>query len=270
MSEIVRLGKFTTYGVGGESKVDILDSPTKLYLLDKKPLVIGRGANLLIADSGVECAVINRLVGVENTDDGFIARSGQSLTSLVSLAQSRSLGGLEWACGIPASVGGAIISNAGAFGREIADIVEWVEVYENGSITRLGRNEIDFSYRNSAINGFVTRAKLKLYGKDRKQIELETAKYRDYRIKTQPKGKSAGSVFKRVNGVSAGYYIEKVGLKGRRVGGAKISEKHANFILNDKDAKASDIYELIVLIENTVEKRFGIKLEREIKLYGEF
>lgn len=270
MSEIVRLDKFTTLGVGGKSKVDFIQSPNDLHLIDEKPLVIGRGANLLIADSGINYAVINRLFGIENTADGFIVNSGQSLSSLVNLAYARSLGGLEWAYTIPASVGGAIISNAGAFDGQMADITEWVEIYKNGVLTRLYRNDINFAYRKSGIDGFVVRAKLKLFQKEQEQIAVAMEKYRQYRRLTQPQGKSAGSVFKRVNGTSAGYYIERAGLKGKKIGGAVISEKHANFILNLGGASARDIYELIVSVEEKVKQEFGLALEREIKLYGDF
>lgn len=269
MCENLPLANFTTMRVGGHSKIYLLTSPAQLKCLDDANLILGLGSNVLIADSGVEKTVVNRLWGVSETQNGFVVYSGEKLGSLCSRAKVRALGGLEWACSIPATIGGAIATNAGAFGGEMANVVEWVEVYRDGKIDRLSAKDCSFCYRNSKIRGFIVRAKINLYPQNYDEICRSEEKFRHYRQKTQPQGHSAGSIFKRAD-LPAGYYIERAGLKGKRVGGAIVSNKHANFIINDGTATAGQVYELIKIIEQTVEKEFGVKLEREIRLYGEF
>ena len=263
------LSKFTTIKLGGESKVDFLYEKKDLIKLREKPLIVGGGSNLLVSDKGVNYAVINRLYGTVETADGFIVNSGERISTICALAKSRGLGGLEWACGIPATVGGAIASNAGAYGNQMSDIVEWVEVYRDGKTQLIANCECGFSYRRCNLDGFITQAKIKLYAQEKEQIEKNEKKFRTLRALAQPKGYSAGSIFKQADR-PAWEYVEKVGLKGARIGGAFISEKHANFIINDGTATASQVYELILLVQKTVKKQFGINLEREIKLYGEF
>lgn len=265
-----RLSEYTSFGIGGGADVYFLRDHDDAELLSRPHVILGRGTNVLVSDRG--CAlpvVVNRLRGVRFDGCEAWAASGEPLASLARECAARSLSGLEWACGIPGSVGGAVAMNAGAFGGSVAARLVYADVLVGGSAVRLSAAECGFGYRSSKLRGFVLGAAFAL---DRAESALVEARMRELdrrRALTQPKGRSAGSVYKRAD-LPAGAYIEGAGLKGAREGGAVVSEKHANFILNAGGATAADVLRLMERIEAAVYARYGVKLEREIKLIGEF
>jgi len=280
----VLLRDYTAFKIGGSAKyfftANNKEDLIKAILLAKKLklpfFIFGGGSNLLVSDEGFEGLTIK----VQSSD--FEVRSceifteaGVILNQLVIIALKNNLTGLEWAAGIPGTVGGAIFGNAGAFGKSIGDLIEEVEVLDSESekIKILGNKDCKFSYRNSLFkknkNLIILSAIFQLKKEKKSEIERKIKEYLDYRRETQPLNfPSAGSVFKNPLGFSAGDLIEKSGLKGKKIGDVKISEKHANFILNLEKGRARDVIELIKLIKKEVKNKFGIALEEEIQYLG--
>jgi len=280
----VLLRDYTAFKIGGSAKyfftANNKEDLIKAILLAKKLklpfFIFGGGSNLLVSDEGFEGLTIK----VQSSD--FEVRSceifteaGVLLNQLVIIALKNNLTGLEWAAGIPGTVGGAIFGNAGAFGKSIGDLIEEVEVLDSESekIKILGNKDCKFSYRNSLFkknkNLIILSAIFQLKKEKKSEIERKIKEYLDYRRETQPLNfPSAGSVFKNPLGFSAGDLIEKSGLKGKKIGDVKISEKHANFILNLEKGRARDVIELIKLIKKEVKNKFGIALEEEIQYLG--
>jgi UDP-N-acetylmuramate dehydrogenase len=240
-------------------------------------MVIGRGSNLLVTDKGIRGVVIKLGSGFDDVRfEGKTVHVGGafSMIKLSVLAGKQGLTGLEFAGGIPGSVGGAVFMNAGALGGEMARVLKVAEVLlETGELTWMTADELAFSYRHSRLQemkGIVTEAVLGLEYGDRKEIAAAMATYKDRRLRTQPlKENSAGSVFRNPAGHHAARLIEEAGLKGFRVGGACVSPLHANFIVNAGDATASDVLTLIEHIQAVVEKRFGVRLIPEVRVVGE-
>lgn len=236
-------------------------------------LVVGNGSNLLAADSGLDFLVIQTglLDTVEQTDETSLrAACGLSLAKLSSFAQKQSLSGLEFAHGIPGSLGGAVCMNAGAYGGEMCQIVSAVTAWFPGcGVKRLTREELDFSYRHSVFSkhmGVVIDAELSLKKGDSIEIKSKMEEYDGRRRDKQPlEYPSAGSVFKRPPGHFAGALIDQCGLRGFRIGGAQVSEKHAGFIINIGGATSEDVRQLIAHVQRTVLEKTGVKLETEIK-----
>lgn len=275
MSRRLSLSQFNTFGMGGEAEIELLCSTRSLsefskYGYDGDCVLLGRGSKVLLAPS-VRRVFVCRADGLYADGTTVYAEGGVSLAMLASFAAGLSLTGLEWASSIPGTVGGALIMNAGAFGGDMASKVRQVEVASQGTRQRLTAEQCGFRYRGSLLGNFgaILSATFTLERGKKDDIVALTRMQTEYRKRTQPFGKSAGSVFKRVDGVSAGYYIEKVGLKGERRGGAIISKKHANFIVNDGNASFYDVVELIRLCEREVYDKFGIRLEREIIVMGD-
>ncbi len=268
-----RLSDYTSFGIGGEAEIFTLRSRDDIFACDfNNAVVLGRGSNVLVSDRGVsEPVIVNRLKSVVFDGESVYADSGVSLVTLCAYAAERGLSGLEWASGIPGSVGGAVIMNAGAFGGSFSDVISFVDVFRGGKIVRVNRCDCGFSYRSSgfAETDFIAGVGLKLKEKEPSEILEVMRSMRRRREVLQPGGRSAGSVYKKAD-KSAGYYIEQAGLKGAKEGGAVVSEKHANFIINTGGATASDVVKLMERIEERVYARFGIVLEREIRLIGEF
>ena len=236
--------------------------------------ILGNGTNVLIQDSGIEGLVIKlselrRTVVKENR---ITASAGVSLPYLASLAQKHGLTGLEFAVGIPGTVGGAVFGNAGAHGRSIQDVVSEAAVMDfSGRVTKLGSGDLVFGYRTSAFtkDSIILWASFSLQKGSRKAIRETMDCYLKCRRETQPVGEAtAGCVFKNPPEGSAGYFIEKAGLKGLREGNARVSMKHANFIVNEGGATASDVLRLIEKIKEEVLKEFGVELKGEIKVLG--
>ncbi len=244
-------------------------------------LIIGRATNILVADKGIRGLVIENAVRNMSFQDGAIlyAESGVLLSDLVRETACRDLGGMEWAVGIPGSVGGAVVGNAGAYGSYISDVVLKATILTaDGTVRELSAKEMGFGYRTSRFKGQVAEGKQEvilsaefaLRPKPARIIAENIADYTCRRKESQPTEPSAGSVFKRTEQYPAGFLIEQAGLKGMRIGDAQISPKHANFIVNLGNAKAADVKALIDLAQEQVWKQFGQKLELEIELIGEW
>lgn len=270
------LSRFNTLGIGGKAEIELLRSKESVSELSERgcgegDVLLGRGSKVLLSPS-VKRVFVCRADGLCADGTTVYAECGVSLARLASFALSLSLTGLEWASSIPGTVGGALIMNAGAFGGDMASSVREVEVASLGKRRCLTAEQCGFRYRSSSLKayGAVLSAEFSLERGKTEDIVALTRAQTERRKRTQPSGKSAGSVFKRVDGVSAGYYIEKAGLKGERRGGAVISEKHANFIINDGNANFYDVLALICLCERAVYEKFGIRLEREILVTGDY
>jgi len=291
------LAEFTSFNIGGGAKYFFEGSNKKEIIkavsLAKRAglpfFILGGGSNVLADDKGYRGLVIkvqNSGFKIQNEDLKFriVAGAGTPLSLLVLRAGENSLSGLEWAIGIPGTLGGAIYGNAGAFRKSMEDIVKKVEIFDAKDlrVKVYSLEDCRFGYRESIFkkdkNLIILSAVLELKKGEKEDIENKMKKCLSERKKKQPLGlPSAGSIFKnpsslrvldkfmRGKGLSAGELIEKCGLKGESIGGAKISEKHANFILNLRGAKFSDVKGLISLIKKRVRSRFGIELEEEIQ-----
>ena len=235
-------------------------------------LVIGRGSNVLFGDDGYDGDVaVNRTNCRAFAGETCVCDSGVLMSVLAREYAATGREGLSWAYGLPGSVGGAVVGNAGAFGGCMADVVQSVTVLFDGKVRTLTADECGFSYRHSDIRGTVLRLTLKAKFGDGERIRAACESNLRARKSRQPLGASAGSVFKKVsNGAAAGELIDRAGLKGLCAGGAVISDKHANFILNRGGATSGDIVQLIGTAQAVVYDAFGIRLEREIKLLGDF
>ena len=234
--------------------------------------VAGRGTNILFPDGEYDAAVLTTraMTGAEFRGEVAVAFAGERLSSLAKKAAERGLSGFERLAAIPGSVGGAAAMNAGAFGTEFADVALWVDVLADGKRVRLGPEECGFGYRRSALgkDAVVLAAAFSLVRSDRAAVEREAARYAALRAASQPNGKSLGSTFKRADGKSAGWYIERAGLKGARVGGAEISRKHAGFIVNVGGGTAADYLALADRAQREVFEDCGVRLELEVVVAG--
>ncbi|MFS8885919.1 UDP-N-acetylmuramate dehydrogenase [Synechococcus sp. H70.2] len=241
--------------------------------------LLGAGSNLLISDAGLRGLVIHtrRLRGLQLLEGGRIwAAAGEPLVNLARVAAKQGWSGLEWAIGIPGTLGGAVVMNAGAHGRAMADVLVEVQILdEDQKPCRLEPAALQFGYRRSRLQDLpwtVIGATLQLIpGRDPAQVQWETQRNLNQRLSSQPYHlPSCGSVFRNPETYPAGWLIEQAGLKGYRIGGAQISERHANFILNCGQASASDIYRLIRLAQEKVYQQWSILLEPEVRILGSF
>ena len=242
-------------------------------------LVVGRGSNLLVTDSGYDGTIIilkGSLAEIRQSDADehhILTGAGVSIAVLISFCVSKGLSGLEFMTGIPCTVGGAVFMNAGAFGKEIGKIVsEIYSVSKDGEQKKRSGTEIEFSYRKSSIEEgeIISGISLRLEKNDVESIKGRISDYMRRRKEMQPLDlPSAGSVFKNPKNDYAGRLIEAAGLKEKRIGGAMISSKHANFIVNLGDASARDILDLIELTRERVKENSGIELELEVKVIGD-
>ncbi|MGN0451604.1 MAG: UDP-N-acetylmuramate dehydrogenase [Acutalibacteraceae bacterium] len=243
--------------------------------LDMPRLVIGKGSNLLVSDSGVEGAVISLLNmnGISVEGEEITCGAGAALSDVCRAALDNSLTGLEFAYGIPGSIGGAVYMNAGAYGGEMADVILSAEcLARDGSFVKVNASDMNFGYRKSVFkeNGMtVLSAVLRLKKSDKKEIEAKMDDYIYRRKSKQPlEYPSAGSFFKRPTGYFAGALIEKNGLKGETVGGAQVSEKHAGFIINRGGATCEDVKKLGKNVSDRVFAADGVRLEPEVIFIG--
>ena len=238
---------------------------------------LGTGTNILVSDRGVRGLVLRLGNGFKEIHfDGCQVRAGAAMQfgELVARAVERGLAGLEFGEGIPGSVGGALIMNAGAFGGEMAPVVSAVRGADrDGTLRTLGKDEIGFLYRHSVLPpGFiVTAVQFDLIPGNREALIRKVAELKAKRAARQPQGvPNAGSIFKNPPGTFAGRLLETCGLKGERIGGAAFSERHANFIVNLGGARAGDVRALMDLARERVEQETGVRLEPEVKLVGEW
>ncbi len=282
LRERMPLKGLTTFRIGGPARflaepahVDELRDFCVLAQEEGWPLLLlGGGSNLLVGDGGFPGLVVltRSLRKVKIEGYRIWAQSGTSLTALAVLAQKAGLSGLEALGGIPGSIGGGLVMNAGAFGRFLGDLVEEVEVLMEGKVEVLTKDELVWGYRKSGLEGKrIVGATLSLVPGDREGISREMALLNKKRRESQPLDKpSAGSIFRNPQGEEAGRLIEKAGLKGFRVGDAMVSRLHANFIVNMGEALAKDVVSLIEVIKREVEGFFSVSLEEEIVYAGIF
>ena len=239
------------------------------------PWCVLGGTNLLIQDRGIRGVVISlsKMSGIQDeTENRIFAEAGVRMPILLQYAIKRSLSGLEWAAGIPGTVGGGVVMNAGTHLGEMKDALDAVQLVNPlGKTVTLHKDELSFRYRHTDLpNGIVVGAWFQLKKSSQKEIEAATKAYLQYRKNTQPLTRpNAGSIFKNPPGQSAGKLIEEAGLKGTRIGDAQISQKHGNFIVNIGAARATDVVLLIKKIQQDVFKRNGIQLELELQVLGD-
>lgn len=239
--------------------------------------VMGNGSNLLVADGGIRGLVIKVARGFDEISVGgekITAQSGALLSRIASAAYRNSLTGLEFASGIPGTLGGGIYMNAGAYGGELKDVIESVTYLDNGEIITKTADMLEFGYRKSSFTDkdyIILSAELKLKKGNPDEIKEKTDDYRQRRTSKQPLDMpSAGSTFKRPEGYFAGKLIEDSGLKGFKIGGAQVSEKHSGFVVNAGGATAADVKALIEHIQKTVKEKFGVEMKTEVKMLGDF
>ena len=277
------MANHTTYGIGGPAtafiepksikELQIIKSYSKEYNI---PLYcIGGGSNLLVSDRGVNGLVVSLEKYFKNINfdkDKCYAEAGIKLSRLVKNCIKQNIIGFETLIGIPGTLGGALIMNAGAFGNEISTYLTCIELLNNkGVIEKKTADEIEFKYRSSTFNkdDIILSAEFRMENAPQNQIIKNRDDANHKRKNSQPlKFRSAGSVFKNPEGFSAGYLIDQAGLKRKSIGGAMISDIHANFIINQENAKADDVVKLINIIRDTVLKKYSIALELEITTLG--
>ena len=279
------LKKHTSFKVGGDADIAIFPNSREEIITALKTLkennipvtLMGRGSNMVVSDKGIEGAVLvlaDNFAEMKQISPEIIeASAGVKLSNLCMFAMKRGLGGLEFAYGIPGTVGGAVFMNAGAYDGETAKVIESVEyLTKDGEILRISAEECDFSYRHSVFmenGGTVLSARFKLEFKSSDEVKEKMDDFLSRRKEKQPlEYPSAGSVFKRPEGYFAGALIEKSGLKGYSVGGAQVSVKHAGFIINKGGATAEDIKNLVKEIQNKVKADSGVDLKCEIRFIG--
>ena len=273
------MAKHTTFRIGGPAEVYACPNQEQLPALleaakkeNAEVTVIGNGSNLLVGDKGIRGLVIEIGSGmndirVEGTK--IVAGAGALLSKVANEAAAAGLGGMEFAAGIPGSIGGAVTMNAGAYGGESVKVID-----PEGMMHTLSVEELDLSYRHSCImekGGIVVEATIKLEKKPEEEIRAQMADLRNRRVEKQPlEYPSAGSTFKRPEGYFAGKLIMDAGLRGYTVGGAQVSEKHCGFVINHANATAADVRQLMQDVKEKVKEQFGVELEPEVKMIGEF
>lgn len=270
------LARHTSFRIGGPARILVI--PSDVSALQKimemtqgyKKYVIGNGSDLLLPDGGLNGIVIKMCGGIKDVEvDGRMVTvsAAQLLQPLLKILLKAGLSGLEFGAWVPASLGGSVFMNMGAFDQEIGDLVEYLDVMgPSGKIERLGKKDIAFSYRKSGIkNRIIINVRIKLKHGKPASIEKRVGEYIARRKLTQPIAvPCAGSVFRNPKDVPAGKLIDMAGCKGMRVGGAEISRKHANFIINLGDATASDVRSLIKKTKRIVKDKFRVSLELEL------
>lgn len=285
-----QMKEHTTFRVGGPAEYYV--SVTKKEQLQKGLLccreyqvpyvVLGNGSNVLVSDAGISGVVFqmsaqfSALSYEEEGEQVYVTTEAGALLGRIGQAvYQEGLTGFEWAAGIPGTIGGAVYMNAGAYGGEMKDIVTSVTILDKDlTYKTLSVEELALGYRQSALmkeEAYVVSVTFALQKGDKDAIKARMEELMRKRLEKQPLNyPSAGSTFKRPEGYFAGKLIEDAGLRGFRVGGAQVSEKHCGFVINEKNATAKDIYDLTNEVRAIVEEKFGVTLEREIRLLGEF
>ena len=276
--------KHTTFKIGGaadsfceaETAQDIFSAIAYAKEKNMPLFVMGNGSNLLVSDKGVRGFVLkisDKFANCVVAEDVITAQSGILLSTLSKTAQKNSLSGLEFAGGIPGTLGGAIYMNAGAYGGEMKDVIKSVTYLKDGEVKKI-TDGFEFGYRKSVFtdsDAIILEAELQLKRGDAEEIKAKMEDFKNRRQEKQPLSMaSAGSTFKRPEGYFAGRLIEDAGLKGYAIGGAAVSEKHSGFVVNKGGATAQDVRLLISHIQKTVKEKFGVELETEVKMMGEF
>jgi UDP-N-acetylmuramate dehydrogenase len=294
----VPLSRYTTSRIGGPADVLVeansAEALKQVVIAARKAalpiFILGGGANVLVSDKGVRgLTIVNKTKRIEfQAGNRVWCESGTILPTLARDCGARGLGGLEWALGVPGTIGGAVVGNAGAHGSDIAaSLVSATILNECDEVTEWSKDDFKYEYRSSRIKRnqksearsqnasrttqyVVLAATFQLTPADRSELEQHATEFTEYRRRTQPTGASIGSMFKNPTGMAAGRLIERAGLKGTTIGGAEISNIHANFFVNRGNAKALDVKALIDLARRQVKEKFGVELELEIELVGEW
>ena len=277
------LKKYTTYGIGGPADLMIFPKSKQdlikvIEIINENKIqltILGSGSNVLVSDDGIRGVVIslkNSLKQIEVADNILYAECGTMLGKIVKYAVKNDLIGLENLNGVPGTLGGALIMNAGAWGGEISENLVHVELINSKSeVKKIQKKDLNFSYRQSSFDkdDILLSAKFNLKKADKNIIKENFMEAQSGRKKSQPLNKrSAGSLFKNPKNSSAGKLLDDAGLKGFSIGDAKISEKHANFFINDGNASSSDMLMLIKKAHQEVKDRFNVNLSLEVKLLG--
>lgn len=280
------MSRHTTFRIGGNAdyfvKPGNADEVAAVIVVCREYnipyFILGNGSNLLVSDDGYRGMIINIMDNMDSvTVDGRIitAQAGAMLVRVSVMARDNALTGLEFASGIPGTIGGAVYMNAGAYGGEMKNVVKTVRaIDEYGRIYELDSEKMDFSYRHSVVEErklIVLEVTLELEHGSREAIDDRMKELAEARRSKQPlEYPSAGSTFKRPEGYFAGKLIMDAGLRGYSVGGAQVAEKHCGFVINKGGATASDVVELIRDVQHDVDDKFGVTLEPEVKMLGEF
>ncbi len=276
------LAELTSLRIGGPADVvvnpedvhDLCQIVRQSYVAQVPIMALG-GTNLLVQDGGIRGVVLSlsKLAAIEKEDDQLVfAEAGVRMPTLLGFAVHHALSGIEWAAGIPGTVGGAVVMNAGTKLGEMKHCVDAIQmVNPEGRLITYPAEDLSFAYRSVSLpKGIVVGVWLRFISASRDNIKSRTKSYLQYRKQSQPLSQpNAGSVFKNPQGTTAGRLIEEVGLKGCRVGDAQVSTKHANFIVNLGHARSTDVLRLIETIQQEVLRRTGIRLELEWKVVGE-
>ena len=276
----------TTFRVGGPAEFFVMprtaEEVKKVIDLCRREsfpyYIIGNGSNLLVSDQGYRGVVLQiykEMSYIEVEENVVVAQAGALLSAIANKALENGLTGFEFAAGIPGTLGGACVMNAGAYGGEMKDVLEEVTVLtEEGEVLTIPKENLELGYRTSIIarKGYtVLEARIQLRGGEKEAIKSLMEELKDKRVSKQPlEYPSAGSTFKRPEGYFAGKLIQDAGLRGFSVGGAQVSEKHCGFVINRENATAADVAELMRQVSARVEEEFGVKLEPEVKRLGEF
>lgn len=276
------MARHCTFKCGGNAEIFVIPENTEQLVkvievcrqTDYPFMVIGNGSNILVRDEGYKGAVIevnNRMSDIDVIGEEIVAQAGAKLSAVAMAAMENDLAGFEFAHGIPGNIGGAMVMNAGAYGGEMKDVVKWVKVLDcEGNVVTLNAEQLEMGYRTSIIarkNMIVLEACIKLDLGSAGEIGMIMQMFMQKRRAKQPlEYPSAGSTFKRPEGYFAGKLIEDAGLRGYRVGGAMVSEKHCGFVINYDNATASDIIRLMKDVQTKVKEQFGVELEPEVKI----
>lgn len=280
------MSKHTTFRVGGPADyfvvprtVDEVRSVVRLCRESEVPYyVLGNGSNLLVSDRGYRGVILQiykEMSAIYIEDTQIRVQAGALLSKVGSQALAASLTGFEFASGIPGTIGGAVVMNAGAYGGELKDILKSVTVLTpEGEVLTLQKDELELGYRTSILakkSYIALEAVISLAKGEQSAIKARMDELRERRTTKQPlEYPSAGSTFKRPEGYFAGKLIQDAGLRGFTVGGAQVSEKHCGFVINKGDATASDVWELMRQVTEIVKEKFGVTLEPEVKRLGDF
>lgn len=293
VQENVPLAPYTSARIGGNADIllmvksasEFMDVMKVLWTREIPYTILGGGSNVLVSDKGARgVVVLNRAKDVrfeEGDQPAVWCESGVIVSNLANRCASKGLSGLEWAATVPGTVGGAVYGNAGAFGGDMSQNLIWTEVLTRDGRKKLSVDEMQYSYRSSILrtascgksgkeNAIVLSALLRLKNSSKEEVSAKIESFSERRKATQPPGASMGSMFKNPAGDHAGRLIEAAGLKGTRIGSAEISTVHANFFVNHGETKASDVRALIDLTRDAVKNKFGVELELEVELVGEW
>lgn len=266
----MKIGGDATYLLAPQNVSDLSSIIKEANAQNLKILPVGGGSNILFGNVGNRVIILDAyLPEIFQVDNKIVTVSSNiKISSFIDKAMQHGLGGMEFISGIPAHIGGAIQMNAGAFEKCIFDYLYWIEYVDlEGKVIKIDREDLEFGYRTTSIEGFIVRAAFKLDKKTKKKILADKEDIISKRFERHPYDyPSLGSTFKNPKGKFAGQLIEECGLKGLQIGEAQISMKHANFIINKGSATFNDVSELIKIVQETVKKQKGIELQLEIKV----